>query len=71
MVKLCEIEVQWVNKTHQLADPLKKYRVWTSSSMPNRCSEVWKTLRWNHNEDLYIELNFYVDFMKKRLHQPG
>ena len=25
MLKLGKIEVQWVNKTHQLADPLTKY----------------------------------------------
>ena len=40
MMKLDEIEVHWVDKTHQLADSLTKY-----GASAVRLMEVWKTLR--------------------------
>ena len=43
MVKLGKIEVQWVDKNHQLADPLTKYGA--SAVRLMGCSQVWKTLR--------------------------
>ena len=35
-------------------------KVWSISSTPNGCSKVWKTLRWNHNENFSVESNVYL-----------
>ena len=58
MVKLGEIEVQWVDKTYQLADPLAKYGA--SEVHLVDVLYLWTTLIWNDNENLYIEFNDYV-----------